>query len=63
LTKCFYCPSAKSLRLIREDDDARRERRLCLRARKRGRRRRERRGFGNEYRGIDGLRQLGGNAR
>jgi hypothetical protein len=44
--------------LIRTDDDARRKRRLRLRTRKGGRRWRDWRGFGNEYRGIDSLRKL-----
>ena len=44
--------------LIRTDDNARRKRRLRLRTRKGGRRGRDWRGFGNEYRSIDSLREL-----
>jgi hypothetical protein len=36
---------------------------LLMCTRKSGRCRRERRGFGDEYRGVDGLRELRGNAR
>jgi hypothetical protein len=62
-TACFYSQSAGQPPDSQRRANVRSKGGLRLRTRRRGRSRRERRGFRNEYRGINGLRQLRGNAR
>jgi hypothetical protein len=54
----LYLSAGRDQRFRRFRDNARRKRGLRLRTRKGRRRRRDRRRFGNEYRGVDGLREL-----